>query len=96
MPLLGRRSAVAAGNSNQSGNGWGAGGVIGALSLTVSRQDGGSGNTLVNTGIFLAQGELMPASVSGAGVWSNGVELTTYVEALKGQHQTPYKLKNEK
>ena len=56
------------------------------ITLTISRQDGGSGSTLVNTGIPLAQGELLPGNVGNCSLWINGSEVACYLEALRGTH----------
>lgn len=60
--------------------------VPGNIPLTLSRRDGGSGSTLVNTGIPLAQGELAPAAVGDVALFINNVEVARWAEDLGLHH----------
>lgn len=54
--------------------------------LTLTRMDGGSGSTLVTTGIPLYDTELTDATLADAGLWINGTEVACYLEGMDTYH----------
>ena len=57
-----------------------------SVALTVARLAGGSGATLVSSGVPLAPGALRADQLGQVQVWAGGQEQAVYVEALQGRH----------
>jgi hypothetical protein len=57
------------------------------VALTLRRYDGGTGAVLVGNGIPLRAGAVQPNEVDQLRVLVGGVEVPSYVEALKGKHR---------
>ena len=58
----------------------------GVVALTVARLAGGSGATLVSSGVPLAPGALRADQLGQVQVWAGGQQQAVYVEALQGRH----------
>jgi hypothetical protein len=57
-----------------------------SVALTVARLAGGSGATLVSSGIPLVPGALRADQLGQVQVWAGGQQQAVYVEALQGRH----------
>lgn len=64
--------------------------IVGSgLALAASRQDGGSGSTLVNSSVDLqptGEYSIAPADIGDLSLWINGTEVSCYMESLQGVH----------